>query len=100
TGMGFCIHDLRGQSCPIWTTGRLVYLRFHGPTEAAYAGRYGLRQLRQWAVKIREFGASGRDVYVYFNNDANAYAVANAREMRNLLDDDSDRTRPGSGSNR
>jgi uncharacterized protein YecE (DUF72 family) len=85
TDMGFCIHDLRGCSCPIWTTGPLVYLRFHGPTQAAYAGRYDVKQLRKWAETIREFCTSGRDVYIYFNNDANAYAVANARELRNLL---------------
>jgi len=91
TGMGFCIHDLGGCSCPLWITGQHVYLRFHGPTRVAYAGRYDLKQLRGWTGKIRQFRASGRDVYVYFNNDQNAYAVANARELRDLLDGGSGR---------
>src|SRR5262249_3038094 len=39
TGMGFCIHDLRGAACPEWVTGPLAYVRFHGPTAVAYAGR-------------------------------------------------------------
>src|SRR5207237_1318780 len=40
-GVSFCIHDLRGADCPRWVTGPIAYLRFHGPTVAAYSGRYG-----------------------------------------------------------
>src|SRR5262249_34090693 len=48
-GVGFCIHDLRGQPCPAWVPGPLAYLRFHGSTEVAYAGRYDRDHLRAWA---------------------------------------------------
>ena len=84
-GVGFCIHDLRGQTCPEWVTGLAAYVRFHGPTAQAYAGRYAPAQLRRWAEKIDGWRTDGKGVYAYFNNDANAYAVANARELRELL---------------
>jgi len=84
-GVGFCIHDLHGCSCPFWITARHVYLRFHGPTQVAYAGCYDRTQLGTWAEKIRQLQASGHDVYAYFNNDQNAYAVANARELSELV---------------
>jgi uncharacterized protein YecE (DUF72 family) len=41
--------------------------------------------LRTWAGKIDGFRPSGRDVFVYFNNDDAGHAVANARELRGLL---------------
>lgn len=86
-GVSFCIHDMRDCGCPTWVTGAAVYLRFHGPTEAAYAGRYDLGHLRRWAGRIRRWQRAGHDVYVYFNNDDRGYAVMNACELRQLLGD-------------
>ncbi len=85
TGMNFCVHDLRGVASPVWVTGPLVYLRFHGPTAKAYAGKYRRDHLRRWADKIEEFRGAGRDVYAYFNNDDRAYAVTNARQLQELI---------------
>jgi len=36
------------------------------------------------AEKIKKWGET-RDVYAYFNNDTNAYAVKNAIKLRQLL---------------
>jgi uncharacterized protein YecE (DUF72 family) len=85
TGMAFCIHDLRGQPCPPWVTGKLAYVRFHGPTEQAYAGSYSEKQLKLWAERIDDFRQAGHDVYAYFNNDISGHAIANARRLRTLL---------------
>jgi uncharacterized protein YecE (DUF72 family) len=85
SGIAFCIHDLRGCASPCWITAQHVYLRFHGPARAAYGGRYDHTHLATWAEKIVQLQASGRDVYAYFNNDENAYAVANACELRDLI---------------
>ena len=38
-----------------------------------------------WAGRIRGGGASGRDVFVYFNNDGAAHAVRNAATLRALV---------------
>lgn len=84
-GVGFCIHDLRAQETPEWLTGPAVYVRFHGPTARAYAGRYPKAQLRSWAARIDRYRQAGHDVYVYFNNDDAGYAVTNARELREML---------------
>lgn len=83
--MSFCIHDLGGAFCPHWLTGPLMYVRFHGPTEKAYAGRYGRSFLQKWAEEIASVAAAGRDVYAYFNNDQAGSAVANALELKSLL---------------
>ncbi|HJZ89980.1 MAG TPA: DUF72 domain-containing protein [Gemmataceae bacterium] len=67
-------------------TGRLAYVRFHGPTERAYHGRYGRDLLRPWAETIAAFRAKGRDVFVYFNNCFDGAALADARDLRDLLE--------------
>lgn len=94
-GVGFCIHDLRGEPTPQWLTARAVYVRFHGPTARAYAGRYSPEQLRAWAGRIDGWRRAGHDVYAYFNNDDAGNAFANAGELRSLLGaSPTDGTRP------
>jgi uncharacterized protein YecE (DUF72 family) len=83
-GVGFCIHDLRGQACPDWVTARHVYLRFHGPTETAYAGKYPPSRLRRWVGRIGTYLEAGHDVYAYFNNDDAGHAVADAQALLQL----------------
>jgi len=83
-GLGFCIFSLPGVECPLWVTGKTVYIRFHG-SGWAYGGRYSREELSPWAERIRDFLAQGYDVYVYFNNDAFGYALENAQEMRELI---------------
>jgi uncharacterized protein YecE (DUF72 family) len=46
-----------------------------------YAGSYPDADLTWWADRIREWDLAGHDVFVYFNNDANANAVRNARTL-------------------
>lgn len=86
TGMNFCIHDMSGQPSPVWTTGPAVYVRFHGPGETKYSGRYDRRHLRSWAKRMDRWRSEGRDVYAYFNNDIGGHAVTNARELQDMLD--------------
>jgi uncharacterized protein YecE (DUF72 family) len=82
--LSFCIFDMPGLRCPQWVTGPIVYIRFHG-SASLYAGRYTREELAGWAQAIRRFLAEGRDVYVYFNNDAFGHAVINARELREFV---------------
>ena len=49
-------------------TSDVRYVRLHGHTEL-YASGYSSRSLDQWAVRCRSWAESGRDVYVYFDND-------------------------------
>jgi uncharacterized protein YecE (DUF72 family) len=67
-------------------TTDVVYLRMHGPdSESLYAGSYSDDQLRRWADRVADWDAHGCDVLVYFNNDAQGYAVQNALALRALL---------------
>ena len=84
-GMSYCVHDMRGFECPRWLTGPVGYVRFHGPAEPKYSGRYSESHLGAWAEQIQQWSADGHDVYVYFNNDAQGHAVTNARELLTLV---------------
>ncbi len=65
-------------------TAEFVYVRLHGH-EKLYASEYSGEQLEQWAAKIRSWLDDGRDVYVYFDNDAKGYAAQNAKELLGIL---------------
>ena len=75
-----------GLPCVLRATAPIVYVRLHGPDARwLYAGSYSDQELRWWADRIREWQSQGRDVYAYFNNDADGNAVRNARTLRALL---------------
>ncbi|MFZ8843445.1 DUF72 domain-containing protein [Thermoflexus sp.] len=82
--LSFCLFDMPELSPPLWVTGPVVYIRFHGST-ALYAGRYAREALAAWAERIRGFLRAGHEVYAYFNNDAFGHAVINAVELREML---------------
>jgi uncharacterized protein YecE (DUF72 family) len=65
-------------------TAGFIYLRLHGPG-ALYAGNYEDAELIRWAEKIINWEVSGRDVFVYFNNDAQAFAPKNALKLKELV---------------
>jgi uncharacterized protein YecE (DUF72 family) len=67
-------------------TAPYVYVRLHGPNPHwLYAGSYSDDDLRWWADRVREWEATGRDVYVYFNNDGEGHAVRNAETLRRTV---------------
>jgi uncharacterized protein YecE (DUF72 family) len=88
-GKGFCIEDMPGAVSPRVITGGLVYIRFHGAV-SRYESRYPKQQIADWAGWIKQHipptNTAGKkrveSVWAYFNNDANANAVHNARELR------------------
>lgn len=61
-----------------------VYYRFHGP-ERLYASPYGEQALTPWADQMKAHLSSGQDVYAYFDNDVNGYALDDARILQRLL---------------
>jgi uncharacterized protein YecE (DUF72 family) len=83
-GLGFCINDYRGETAPLLLTSDTAYIRFHGWKER-FAGSYPEEVLREWAGRIWDWNAAGRNVLVFFNNDAGAAAVANAMRLKELL---------------
>lgn len=85
-GVGFCAFDLVGLACPFEVTAGFAYLRFHGYS-GKYWGLYPDGELRRWADTLRGLGPEVEAAYVYFNNDAEAAAVANARTLAAMLSD-------------
>jgi uncharacterized protein YecE (DUF72 family) len=72
--------------CVLRATAPFVYVRMHGPDpEHLYAGSYSDADLEWWAQRVGEWSGSGRDVFVYFNNDGYGHAVRNAERLRALV---------------
>lgn len=85
-GAAYCVMSGARLPCILRATAPVVYVRLHGPDdERLYAGSYSDDDLAWWADRIREWEASGHDVFAYFNNDGEGHAVRNARALRALL---------------
>jgi uncharacterized protein YecE (DUF72 family) len=71
---------------PMWreVTADMVYVRLHGHTRK-YASSYSEKSLQAWADDARCWIAQGRDVHVYFDNDAEGHAVRNALRFQQLV---------------
>ena len=83
----FCIYELGGHMSPMNITADFVYLRLHGPTENKYQGSYSNAVLKKWAKQCIQWQKEKKDVYVYFDNDQEAYAVYNALALKKLVAD-------------
>ena len=83
-GVAFCCFDRQNEEPPLAATAPFAYMRFHG-SGARYHGNYTNRMLRDWAERLRALAAGLNDVYVYFNNDWQGFAPANARKLVELL---------------
>jgi len=81
---GFCVFDMPGLSCPVVATADFAYIRFHGST-GLYSSCYTDSELADWARKLASLAVKLEAVYIYFNNDDEAFAVRNAKTLRSYL---------------
>jgi uncharacterized protein YecE (DUF72 family) len=80
-GVALVIADRGPGPSPRWIeTADWAYVRFHHGR--GRRGNYSRRELESWAERI---GAASGDVYAYFNNDWEGFAVENARALAKLL---------------
>jgi uncharacterized protein YecE (DUF72 family) len=108
-----CLAILRAQKValavtdsPDWPraeepTADFMYFRLHG-SQRLYASQYTQAELARWAAHVRAYRAGAlpedrirvaakppskgrRDVYVYFDNDAHAYAPEDAQRLIAIL---------------
>lgn len=86
-GAALALHDLLPRQPWVLTTD-WTYLRFHGPhaVEHPYTGRYTGRRLGPVARRLTTWLDDGIDVFAYFNNNAGAAAVVDARWLADRLD--------------
>lgn len=80
-GVGFCTVAAPELPDDVIITASDAYLRLHG--DPWYAQDYGEEALAAWATRIRAISAER--TWVYFNNDAHAFAPKNAAILRRLL---------------
>jgi uncharacterized protein YecE (DUF72 family) len=80
----FCIYEIAGFRTALEVTADFVYVRLHGPG-GAYQGSYGDAALSAWAGRIRAWSKELKGIYVYFDNDQEAFAARNALRLKELL---------------
>ncbi|HEY6052626.1 MAG TPA: DUF72 domain-containing protein [Gaiellaceae bacterium] len=71
----FQAHELTAD----WT-----FVRFHAGTRGL-RGNYSEGELREWAGRIDAWRRGGVDVYAYFNNDWEGFAIRNGLRLQELL---------------
>jgi uncharacterized protein YecE (DUF72 family) len=71
----FQTHELTAD----WT-----FVRFHAGTRGR-RGNYSESELEEWAQRLEEWRGCGIDVYAYFNNDWEGFAIRNALWLKKRL---------------
>lgn len=84
-GVALCLPVGWGVPLDVRLTASWTYIRMHSGRETV---GYGEEELRLWASRIEGFRQQGVDVYVYFNNDPDGYALRDAERLRRLLSGD------------
>jgi uncharacterized protein YecE (DUF72 family) len=80
-GAAWVLADRPGWRVPMHVTGGWSYVRFHqGRPGSPW---YPRDKLRRWANRLAELPV--HDLFVYFNNDPEGAAVADARTLESLL---------------
>jgi len=83
--IAYCIVSMPDFPELVQITSEVSYIRFHG-REILYGSCYSDQELLKWARLIKEFPHRGvKRVYIYFNNDYNAFAVFNALRLKEIL---------------
>jgi uncharacterized protein YecE (DUF72 family) len=82
--VGLCVFDMPGFRCPLVTTADFAYLRFHG-SSGLYSSCYSDGELEGWARRIKKVAKGLDAVYIYFNNDAEGFAIKNAITLKEKL---------------
>jgi uncharacterized protein YecE (DUF72 family) len=80
----WCIADGAKYPRKDLITADFAYIRYHGRSRM-FASNYSKAILTKEARLIKRYLRDGLDVFAYFNNDAEGYAIKNARTLKTLL---------------
>jgi uncharacterized protein YecE (DUF72 family) len=83
-GAAVCLHDMHGSATTEPNRAEFIYVRRHGSPALPFGG-YSWDEIESDASRIASWLAEGRDVYVYYNNDMEARAIENARQLKEAL---------------
>jgi uncharacterized protein YecE (DUF72 family) len=81
--IGFCIVSAPKLPEKVIITANFGYIRFHGKKNW-YNYKYSKNELNRWVKKIKNINLN--ELFIYFNNDYNAYAVSNCKQLKYLLE--------------
>ena len=65
-------------------TADWTFVRFHHGSRGR-GGNYSETEIAEWAARIDGWRTAGIDVYAYYNNDWEGYAVKNGLRLREML---------------
>lgn len=82
-GVALCIPVGGGLEPDHITTAAMTYIRMHRGQEPA--GGFTGEELKSWAARVWALATSGKQVYVYFNNDWQGFALRDAITLERLL---------------
>jgi len=82
--ISLCFSDYPGVEIDSPSTADFVYIRRHGPT-SLYSSCYNEEEIRKDAYFIGKYLEKDMDIFVYYNNDANAWAVQNALQLKEMV---------------
>lgn len=82
-GVALCIPVGGGLHPDRVTTAPFTYLRMHRGQEPA--GGFTREELSSWAAQIRALRSAGKEVYIFFNNDWEGFAVRDAVTLQEML---------------
>jgi uncharacterized protein YecE (DUF72 family) len=71
------------------TTAPFTYIRMHRGEEPA--GGFSRKELKLWSGRIRALADAGKEIYLYFNNDWEGFAIRDAMFIERLLGQSSHR---------
>ncbi|MEN6373208.1 MAG: DUF72 domain-containing protein [Smithella sp.] len=84
--VGLCMADWPEFIDELPLTADFVYIRRHGRS-GDYTACYTQEELKMDAGRIRKYLRDGRDVFIYFNNDAFGFAPQNAQELWKIINE-------------
>jgi len=64
-------------------TADFVYIRMHG-SKILFGSKYTKKEIKNLKLKIKNWLRTG-DVYCYFNNDAQGFAIENANDLSKVI---------------
>lgn len=84
-GSAFCSTDSPKIRLMDWVTADTAYIRLHGRKQW-YNYNYSLEELQKISeLSKRMITLGAKEVYIFFNNDVNAYAPKNALALMEML---------------
>jgi uncharacterized protein YecE (DUF72 family) len=81
-GGALCLPVHPKMPLDIRLTAPWTYIRMHS---GQFATGYTEEELAVWAGRVQAFLHAGNDVYIYFNNDPEGWALRNADRLRAML---------------